>query len=171
MCTGRVCISTKSHQPISEKVKVEVHGENFKTLVHELGTWSINIEEEAFDSSSNEDENDIKKVADTFGGNSIDDLDDVLKNLNNKNENVENNMEPLNVNVENSHPAKETDTSDLSCPPGFEHLKRGSSSRFSTSFPRRRNKDIKRISLIHELSRLIEVGSSLGFDVRAVENH
>ncbi|GJY69002.1 hypothetical protein Tco_0471984 [Tanacetum coccineum] len=159
MYTGRVCISTKSHQPVLEKVKIEVHGEIFKTLVHEIGTWSINIEDEAFDSSSTEDANDIEKVADSFDENLVDDLDDVLKNLNNEKEDGENNMESPNVNTEYSQPVKETDTFDLSCPPGFEHLKRGSSGRCSTSFPRRQNKEINGISLIYELSRLIEVGS------------
>ncbi|PWA67006.1 hypothetical protein CTI12_AA322610 [Artemisia annua] len=166
MSTGRVCISTKSHQPVSEKVKVEVHGEIFEILVHEIGTWSISIEDEALDSSSTEDENDIEKVADTFEENSVDDLDEITKNLNKEKEDIETNEEPSNNSAVDLQHAKETDTSDLSRPPGFENFKRGSSSRCSTSFPRSRNKDIKGISFIHELSRLIEVGSSLGLDIR-----
>ena len=166
MCTGRVCISTKSHNPVSEKVMVEVHGEIFETLVHEIGTWSINIVDETPDASSSEDENEVEKVADTYEGNSVDDLDDVFKNLNNDIEETEDGLDHPSVNAEEPQPAKESTESDPSCPPGFEHLKRGSSSRCSTSFARRRNKDIKGISFFHELSRLIEVGNSLGLDVR-----
>ncbi|GJY99526.1 hypothetical protein Tco_0516956 [Tanacetum coccineum] len=36
MSSGRVCISTRSHYLISEKVHVEVHGELFDVHVHEL---------------------------------------------------------------------------------------------------------------------------------------
>nr|GEY30334.1 NEP1-interacting protein-like 1 [Tanacetum cinerariifolium] len=67
-----------------------------------------------------------------------------------------------------TQPTQEEGSSDLSCPPGFEHLKKRSSStsKCSTSFTRYQKKDIKGISLIHEMSRLIEVGGSLGLDVR-----
>ncbi|GJW61478.1 hypothetical protein Tco_0110813 [Tanacetum coccineum] len=60
------------------------------------------------------------------------------------------------------------DTSDVSKPPGFEHFKRSPShsSKCSTSFARRHKKDIKGVSLIHELNRIIEVGNALGYDVR-----
>ncbi|GJZ99862.1 putative ribonuclease H-like domain-containing protein [Tanacetum coccineum] len=67
-------------------------------------------------------------------------------------------------------PFKEENSSDISYPSGFEHLKRGTSSRCSTSFARSRKKDIKGISLIYELSRLIEVGGSLGFDRTCKKN-
>ncbi|GKB32574.1 RNA-directed DNA polymerase, eukaryota, reverse transcriptase zinc-binding domain protein [Tanacetum coccineum] len=165
MCTGRVCISTKSHQPVSEKVNVEIHGETFETQVHEIGTWSINIVEES-DISSTGDENEIEKDADSSDANSVDGLEDVIKNLNNSKEDEESNGGSPKVIVEDSQIAKEANTSDLSCPPGFEHLKRESTRRCSTSFAKRQNKDIKGISFIHELSRLIEVGGSLGLVVR-----
>ncbi|GJS77999.1 hypothetical protein Tco_0727880 [Tanacetum coccineum] len=60
------------------------------------------------------------------------------------------------------------DTSDVSKPPGFEHFKRSPShsSKCSTSFARRHKKDIKGVSLIHELNRIIEVGNALGYDIR-----
>nr|GEX53342.1 hypothetical protein [Tanacetum cinerariifolium] len=57
--------------------------------------------------------------------------------------------------------------SDLGRPLGFEHTKR-TTSKCSTSFDRYRKKYIKRVSLIKELSRIIEVGDSLGFDVRGM---
>ncbi|GJR64479.1 RNA-directed DNA polymerase, eukaryota [Tanacetum coccineum] len=143
MSTARVCISTKSHQPVSEKVK------------------------EVQDLSSSEAINEIEKVADTFEVNSVDDLDEVLKDLNNNKDDTVTSEEPRNVNIEDPQPEKETNTSDLSCPPGFKIFKRDKdikgSSKCSTSFPRRQNKDTKGISFIHELSRLIEVGSSFGY--------
>ncbi|PWA62359.1 RNA-directed DNA polymerase, eukaryota [Artemisia annua] len=68
------------------------------------------------------------------------------------------------------------DTSDLSPPPpGFENFKSqkgnqtsGSSrtSKCSTSFAHYRKKDIRGVSLIHEMSRMIELGGTLGFDVK-----
>ncbi|GJT82117.1 RNA-directed DNA polymerase, eukaryota, reverse transcriptase zinc-binding domain protein [Tanacetum coccineum] len=51
-------------------------------------------------------------------------------------------------------------SSDLSRPLGFEHMKR-TSSKCSTSFARYRKKDIKGVSPIEELSRIIELGDSL----------
>ncbi|GJW70587.1 hypothetical protein Tco_0127504 [Tanacetum coccineum] len=167
MCTGRVCISTKSHQPVSEKVNVEIHGETFETQVHEIGTWSINIVEES-DISSTGDENEIEKDADSSDANSVDGLEDVIKNLNNSKEDEESNGGSPKVIVEDLQIAKEANTSDLSCLRGFEHLKRESTRRCSTSFAKRQNKDIKGISFIHELSQLIEVGGSLGLVVRDI---
>ncbi|GJV46736.1 hypothetical protein Tco_1436948 [Tanacetum coccineum] len=170
MSTVRVCISPNHISPFLKKVKVNVHGNTFDVLVHEIGTWSFNIEEEVQDSSSSEDMNKIEKVADTFVVNSVDDLDEVLKDLNNDKDDTITSEEPRNVNIEDLQPKKETNTSVLSCPPDFKNFKRDKdiqgTSKCSTAFPRRRNKDIKGISFIHELSRLIEVGSSLGIDVR-----
>ncbi|GJU14888.1 RNA-directed DNA polymerase, eukaryota, reverse transcriptase zinc-binding domain protein [Tanacetum coccineum] len=40
MSSGRVCISTRSHYRISEKVYVEIHGDLFDVQVHELGHWN-----------------------------------------------------------------------------------------------------------------------------------
>ncbi|GJX59491.1 hypothetical protein Tco_0290881 [Tanacetum coccineum] len=120
--------------------------EIFETQVHKIGTWNINIVDES-DISSNNDENDIEKVADTFDGNSVNDLDDAFMNLNNDKEGEENNVESPKANVKDSQPAKEDNVSDLSCPPGFEHLKRGYSRTCSTSFSRHRNKDIKDIRI------------------------
>nr|GEX14017.1 hypothetical protein [Tanacetum cinerariifolium] len=55
--------------------------------------------------------------------------------------------------------------SDLSRPPGFKHVKRSSSStsKCSTNFARHQKKDIKDISLIHELNKIIKVETSLGY--------
>ncbi|GKE80106.1 hypothetical protein Tco_1550106, partial [Tanacetum coccineum] len=126
---------------------------------------SINIMDES-DISSTGDENEIEKDADSLDAISVDGLEDVIKNLNNDKKDEESNVGSPNVNVEDSQIAKEANTSDLSCPPGFKHLKRESTHRRSTSFAKRQNKDIKGISFIYELSWLIEVGGSLGLDVR-----
>ncbi|GKE12508.1 hypothetical protein Tco_1416059, partial [Tanacetum coccineum] len=93
-------------------------------------------------------------------------LDEVLKDLNNDKDDTITSEEPRNVNIEDPQHKKETNTFDLSCLPGFKNFKRDSTRKCSTSFPRRRNKDIKGISFIHEILRLIKVGSSLGIDVR-----
>ncbi|GJW58702.1 hypothetical protein Tco_0105433 [Tanacetum coccineum] len=84
MCLGSVYISTKTHKFISEKVDVEIHGEIFEVQVHELGTWKVNIvdeNEDSQDSASNEDENEMEKVADTFDDNSVDGLEDISKDI------------------------------------------------------------------------------------------
>ncbi|GJT56005.1 RNA-directed DNA polymerase, eukaryota, reverse transcriptase zinc-binding domain protein, partial [Tanacetum coccineum] len=62
-------------------------------------------------------------------------------------------------------------SSDLSRPPGFKFMKKSPSfsSKCSTSFARYKKKDIKGVSLIHELNQIIDVGNSLGYDVRVVE--
>ncbi|GJS80588.1 hypothetical protein Tco_0730469 [Tanacetum coccineum] len=36
MCTGRICISTKSQEFLSEKIYVDIHGESFEVQVKEL---------------------------------------------------------------------------------------------------------------------------------------
>ncbi|GJR46076.1 RNA-directed DNA polymerase, eukaryota, reverse transcriptase zinc-binding domain protein [Tanacetum coccineum] len=105
-------------------------------------TRSINIGDES-DTSSAGDENEIEKDADSSDANSDDGLEDVIKNLNNAKEDEESNVGSPKTNVEDSQIAKEANASDLSCPPGFEQLKRESSRRCSTSFSKCRNKDIK----------------------------
>ncbi|GJT32498.1 hypothetical protein Tco_0922917 [Tanacetum coccineum] len=69
-----------------------------------------------------------------------------------------------------SNPDRKAEPSDLSRPPSFEFMKKSSSSssKCSTSFARFRKKDIKCVSLIHELNQIIVVGSSLGYDVRGL---
>ncbi|GJX12519.1 hypothetical protein Tco_0204277 [Tanacetum coccineum] len=82
MSSGRVCISTKSHNFIFERVQVDVHGVMFEVHVHELGSWSINITDDSLDTSSSFDVNDIDMVADSVKENSLDDLNDLHYNLN-----------------------------------------------------------------------------------------
>ncbi|GJV35295.1 hypothetical protein Tco_1407772 [Tanacetum coccineum] len=164
MSSGRICISTKLHNFVSERVLVEVHGVNYDVHVHELGTWNINIIDETLDSSDNLDANGMEKVEDSIDENSLADLNDLKETINKL---ASNKIQHL-INKENMD--KENDinkvspeipvSSNLSRPPGFEHMKR-KSSKCSTSFARYRNKDIKGVSLIEELSRIIKVGDSL----------
>nr|GEU73565.1 hypothetical protein [Tanacetum cinerariifolium] len=77
MISGRVCISTKSHNLGSERVQVDVHEVMFKVQVH-----GINIIDDFLDTSSSFDVNDIDKVADSVEENSLDDLNDLHYNLN-----------------------------------------------------------------------------------------
>ncbi|GKD43572.1 RNA-directed DNA polymerase, eukaryota, reverse transcriptase zinc-binding domain protein, partial [Tanacetum coccineum] len=64
--------------------------------------------------------------------------------------------------------SNEPNLNEPSRPPGFKNFKDDniSSSHCSTSFARFRKKDIKGFSLINEMTRIIEVGDSLGYDVR-----
>ncbi|PWA66939.1 hypothetical protein CTI12_AA322370 [Artemisia annua] len=68
---------------------------------------------------------------------------------------------------------------DPSCPPGFEYLKKkkqdthhqqsceySNTSKCSTTFAKYRKKGVRGISMIHEMSRLIDIGYALGYDVR-----
>lgn len=113
---------------------------------------------------------------------SEEDLEDIIKDLNVENGDKKVNSDasfdssnetPDKVNMEEtkatqSLSSKETSSNDLSCLQRFEHMKKeySNTSRCSTSFARYIKKDIKGISLIHEMTRLIKVGGSLGYDVR-----
>nr|GEU87933.1 RNA-directed DNA polymerase, eukaryota, reverse transcriptase zinc-binding domain protein [Tanacetum cinerariifolium] len=68
-----------------------------------------------------------------------------------------------------------TDSEDMSCPPGFEHLKHNnstlssvvvssSSGKCSTMFSKYRKKVIKIISLLHEMNHIIKVRGALGYN-------
>nr|GEV03760.1 RNA-directed DNA polymerase, eukaryota [Tanacetum cinerariifolium] len=81
MCSGRVCISTKTHKFISEKVDVKIHGENFEVQVQELVTWSIDILYDSQELESIEEESEVEKVVDSFDDNVADDLEDIIKDL------------------------------------------------------------------------------------------
>nr|GEW70887.1 RNA-directed DNA polymerase, eukaryota, reverse transcriptase zinc-binding domain protein [Tanacetum cinerariifolium] len=54
MSTGRICISMKQKHYLSEEVQVVISEETCTVQVHELGTWSINIEDDQASISSSE---------------------------------------------------------------------------------------------------------------------
>ncbi|GJY58579.1 RNA-directed DNA polymerase, eukaryota [Tanacetum coccineum] len=169
--SGRICISTKSHNIVSERVLVKVHGVNYDVHVHELGTWNINIVDETLDSSDNIDVNGMEKVEDYVDENLLSDLNDLNDLKETINELASNEIQhPIskeNIDQEddiNNVSPEIGVSSDLSRPPGFKRIKR-TSSKCSTSFAKYRKKDIKGVSLIEELSRIIEVDEALP-DVR-----
>ncbi|GKA57051.1 hypothetical protein Tco_0756239 [Tanacetum coccineum] len=82
MSSGRICISTKSHNFVSERVLVKVHGVNYDVHVHELRTWNINIFDETLDSFDSIDVNGIEKVEDFVDENSLTDLNYLKETIN-----------------------------------------------------------------------------------------
>ncbi|PWA56567.1 hypothetical protein CTI12_AA418440 [Artemisia annua] len=178
MSLGRVCISTRSYKHISENIKVEVNEEMFDVNVHEIGTWNINITDNSSDTSSHMDANHLDKDDISMEDKPDDDLDDlnvILNDLDQPNTKEEIPFEASN-DIELDQPLKHveaevfkradeeftkvSDSSDLSRPPGFEHMKRSFSntSKCSTNFARHHKNDIKGISLIHELNKLLKLG-------------
>ncbi|GJV00413.1 RNA-directed DNA polymerase, eukaryota, reverse transcriptase zinc-binding domain protein [Tanacetum coccineum] len=193
LSSGRVCISSKSHGLISENVQVKINNELFEATVQEIGSWCIKITNDYINLSSNDNIKDVDTSSESIDDHSVDDLEYIQTNLNNivnqvseqKMDNNEENKqgeEDIHLMVPQQPPKKEAnnkesnpeckaESSDLSRPPGFEFMKKSSSpsSKCSTSFARFRKKDIKGVSLIHELNQIIDVGNSLGYDVRVVE--
>ncbi|GJX36870.1 hypothetical protein Tco_0248427 [Tanacetum coccineum] len=131
------------------------------------GTWNINIIDETLDSSDNLDVNGMEKVEDSVDENSLanlNHLNDLKETINELASNeIQHPISKENVDQEddiNKVSPEIVVSSGLSRPRGFEHMKR-TSSKCSTSFARYQKKDIKGVSLIEELSRLIEVGDSI----------
>ncbi|GJY39306.1 hypothetical protein Tco_0425670 [Tanacetum coccineum] len=153
----------------------------------------IKITDDYIDLSSNDNLKDVDTSSESVDDHSVDDLECIQTNLNNivnqvseqkMDNNEENKQDEEDIhlivpqqppkeeaNNKESNPECKAESSDLSRPPGFEFMKKSSSpsSKCSTSFARFRKKDIKGVSLIHELNQIIDVGNSLGYDVRVVE--
>nr|GFB93480.1 RNA-directed DNA polymerase, eukaryota [Tanacetum cinerariifolium] len=186
MSLGRVCISTKSNKQISVTIKVKVNGELFDVNVLEFGTWNTNITDTASDVLSQMEANHLDKVDTLVEDKENDDLDDIdgnMKDLDNDAKNKENVFvspkevvpdQPIKQVEEDilKQPEEEcikvSKSSDLSRPPGFENTKKtlSNNSKCSTNFARHHKKDIKGISLIHELNKIIKVGTTLGYDFK-----
>ncbi|GJX63142.1 putative RNA-directed DNA polymerase, eukaryota, reverse transcriptase zinc-binding domain protein [Tanacetum coccineum] len=133
MSSGRICISIKSHNFVSERVLVEVHGVNYDVHVHELGTWNINIVDGTLDSSDSLDVNGMEKVEDSVDENSLaylNDLNDLKETINELASNeIQHPISKENMDQEddiNKLSPEIAVSSDLSQPPGFEHMKRTS---------------------------------------------
>nr|GEX82939.1 ribonuclease H-like domain-containing protein [Tanacetum cinerariifolium] len=164
-------------------------------LTKEILEKMLSLKLEAETENVNEVVNDAD-VENSIKDDSVDDLSDLNENLNNIDHDFKDNKElmensknafsiqpdPLmkeDIFVQHEIHKEEVackvyklnivvDTSDVTKPPGFEHFKRSPShsSKCSTSFARRHKKDIKGVSLIHELNIIIEVGNVLGYNVR-----
>ncbi|PWA72133.1 RNA-directed DNA polymerase, eukaryota [Artemisia annua] len=159
MSTGRVCISTKKQKFISdEMMNPKRKNDRWNPLIRLRDDIDVDIpskcdldqEETSFDNISNPPNNLGNQEAEA-----------------NKEEETD------------KHETNTNNESDISCPPGFEHMKQSipchshsssttNISTCSTSFRRYRKKDIRGISLIHEMSRLVEVGESLGYDMNSL---
>ncbi|GKA93697.1 RNA-directed DNA polymerase, eukaryota, reverse transcriptase zinc-binding domain protein, partial [Tanacetum coccineum] len=168
----------------------KINNELFEATVQEIGSWCIKITNDYINLSSNDNIKDVDTSSESIDDHSVDDLEYIQTNLNNivnqvseqKMDNNEENKqgeEDIHLMVPQQPPKKEAnnkesnpeckaESSDLSRPPGFEFMKKSSSpsSKCSTSFARFRKKDIKGVSLIHELNQIIDVRNSLGYDVR-----
>ncbi|GKA84791.1 RNA-directed DNA polymerase, eukaryota, reverse transcriptase zinc-binding domain protein, partial [Tanacetum coccineum] len=190
LSSGRVCVSSKSHDFISKNVQVEINNELFETTVQEIGSWCIKITDDYIDLSSKDNIKDVDTSSEFIDDHSVDDLKYIQTNLTNivnqvSKQKMDNNEENKQgeedihlivpqqppkeeANNKESNPECKAESSYLSRPPGFEFMKKSSSpsSKCSTSFARFRKKDIKGVSLIHELNQIIDVGNSLGYDVR-----
>nr|GEZ79989.1 RNA-directed DNA polymerase, eukaryota [Tanacetum cinerariifolium] len=153
---GRVCISTKSIKQISVTIKVEVNGELFDDNVLEIGTWNTNITDIA-NGILKELDNDAKNEENVFVSPKEVVPDQLIKQ-------VEEDI----IKQPEKECIKVSESSDLSRPPGFENTKNilSNNSKCSTNFARHHKKDIKGISLIHVLNKIIEVETTLGYDVR-----
>ena len=88
LSSGRLCISTKSHQFISEIVQVDVKNELFEVSVQEIGSWSIKIKDDYNDTSSNHDSKEVDHVSESTDEQPIDAFEILQKNLNNMDEQV-----------------------------------------------------------------------------------
>lgn len=132
--------------------------------------------DKSLDSSSYGDNNDKVKVDENYNV----DLNDLNENLNNlvqelNEEDIkatkvtEDDQVEEDVKINLPIPPNVDASSKYSRFPGFEHMKRSSThiSQCSTSFVRHHKKNIRGISIIHELEKSIEIRNSLGLNVSA----
>ncbi|GJT66700.1 hypothetical protein Tco_1018180 [Tanacetum coccineum] len=143
---------------------------------------SINILDNSLESQTSEDKSKEKNVDTSEDANLVDELDDLMNDLNKNKEHHEDIPEDINESnnekfdnqnmEENTNIQKPTSNKSslqyLSRPLGFENFNNETSSisNCSTSFDRFRKKDTKGFSLINEMTRIIKVGDSLGYDVK-----
>nr|GEZ13930.1 RNA-directed DNA polymerase, eukaryota, reverse transcriptase zinc-binding domain protein [Tanacetum cinerariifolium] len=177
LSSSRICISTKSHQLISKIIQVDINNEIFVASVQEIGSRSTKLKDDYTDLSSNHKYKDVDHVSESIDDQKVNDIEIIQSNLNKIDDHdldVEPDLEGENKDGERDEsiasPNKKlkedikTTYLDLSRPPGFKFMKKSSSStsKFSTSFASHRKSDIKGVSLINELNKIIEVGTALG---------
>ncbi|GJR70159.1 RNA-directed DNA polymerase, eukaryota, reverse transcriptase zinc-binding domain protein [Tanacetum coccineum] len=86
LSSGRLCISTNSHQLISETVQVDIKNESFEVSVQEIGSWSTKIKDDYNDISSNHDLKEVDHVSESNDEQPIDDFEILQNKLNNMDE-------------------------------------------------------------------------------------
>ncbi|GKA15088.1 RNA-directed DNA polymerase, eukaryota [Tanacetum coccineum] len=191
MSLGRVCVATKQKSLISEGVQVTIHGEDYTAQVQELGSWSINIEDSTSQESDSQKGDEGDKERDSKSEDDIDEDQQVDKQDNKEQEKEQEKHQVESIHSHTGNKAKtppiETDnnkrsvTSDWSRPPGFEHFNKTDNEPSESSlqsklykctapFDRYSQKDIRGILVIHELSKLIEVGEKLWL-LEFIRNH
>nr|GEV78602.1 RNA-directed DNA polymerase, eukaryota, reverse transcriptase zinc-binding domain protein [Tanacetum cinerariifolium] len=168
--------SINSRTAFQDNESVKSLAQTFKTV-----TPSFTVDECLVWIEMSEDEREESKDDQSEDVNSADGIDDLLNDLNeNKghNDGIPDNISDPNKekcgdqNMENNsfpqQTSKESNSNEFSRPSGFKNFKKdsSSSSKCSTSFVKFKKKDIKGFSLINEMTRIIEVGDSLGYDVR-----
>nr|GEX01707.1 hypothetical protein [Tanacetum cinerariifolium] len=162
----------------AEKIQVEINSENFMAYVQEIRTWSISILDDFTAAQPSEDEREVPKDDNSVYANLEDGIVDIINdlhdNIGHKGDNQDYTNSPnkekdddrmLDNNKSTQQVSNDCNSNEFSRPPGFENHKRHTpSSNCSTSFAKFRKKDIKGFSLINEMTRLNEVGDSLGYD-------
>ncbi|GJT39046.1 hypothetical protein Tco_0938911 [Tanacetum coccineum] len=86
LSSGRLYISTKSHQLISETVQVDIKNEFFEVSVQGIRSWSTKIKDDYNDISSNHDLKEVDHVSESMDEQPIDAFEILQTNLNNMDE-------------------------------------------------------------------------------------
>ncbi|GJW80214.1 RNA-directed DNA polymerase, eukaryota, reverse transcriptase zinc-binding domain protein [Tanacetum coccineum] len=167
MSMGRACIATKMHSSIFESVAVVIHGKKFDVHVKEIGTWSASIMDDLDCSEPDEEEKEKDGEEESRTSNDEEKSIDIL------NDYIEQEDPAVNLKKEEVKDG----ASDFSIPLSFDGLFRGGKAdsntpsrlrgnKCLTSFGNHKFKDRKGFSFIDEMSRMIELGDALGYDVK-----
>ncbi|GJR92125.1 putative RNA-directed DNA polymerase, eukaryota, reverse transcriptase zinc-binding domain protein, partial [Tanacetum coccineum] len=145
---GWVCIATKQLEFISEVVKVATHEEVYDVHIHELGSWSINLDDSSSHNSEAISKVDVKSANkeesecegefhELYQEDKVEKVyDDKYEMENNGESNQSNTLQEMNGEEQiEARPDEDIgkDDSDLSRPPGFEQFK-NTGARSSESF-------------------------------------
>ncbi|GJY15773.1 RNA-directed DNA polymerase, eukaryota [Tanacetum coccineum] len=163
------------------KIHVTIHGVDYQAYVQELGSWSINLDDSLYQ------ENEINSKVDLVSNNdkdaiSVSESDDEYKiqealhvpHEAGKDQEACTHSNEVNIACEEVIPETQMDRNDnssslnLSRPPGFEHYKnseqehslsslQSKSGKCPTHTDKLKRNGIRGISVIHEMSRLIEI--------------
>nr|GEX62299.1 RNA-directed DNA polymerase, eukaryota [Tanacetum cinerariifolium] len=82
LSSGRICISTISHQLISEIIQVDINNEIFEASVQEIRSWSTQLKDDYTDLSSNHEYKDVDHVSESIDDQQVDDIEIIQSSLN-----------------------------------------------------------------------------------------